>query len=197
MTVNVLWVIVFLLCVDVLMWPIIFVPDQVVNNLPKDVSQNFSESITENFYKAPYARATSLEDPTVSNLEYSAGSRMQSELAPFPTESIKPRVKFSDSTLIDQSNDSIEKPRSKESKGFRKLLKFGRRSHSSASGEANGDSDGSVTDDQTEAASSNDGKIVVRLISNHAGTNFHEMVMHQFEHIELKMSKDLTTTPKP
>ncbi|KAJ8639232.1 hypothetical protein MRB53_015926 [Persea americana] len=71
-----------------------------------------SISVKEKPYQAPFARASSLEDPCTSNLEYA-------EVIP----------------------GSLEKPRGKESKGFRRLLKFGRKSHSSAAGEHNVDSD--------------------------------------------------------
>ena len=138
--------------------------EQVVGDLPEDGTQHFSKSVTENFYQAPYARATSLEDPAASNLGYTGAPNVQSELASIHTESVKARISnFSD--LIDQTNES-EKPRSKESKGFRKLLKFGRKSHSSASGEGNMDSDGSVADDQTEAGSSNDGRVLPSFKTN-------------------------------
>ncbi|RWW65474.1 hypothetical protein BHE74_00027215 [Ensete ventricosum] len=60
---------------------------------------------------------------------------------------------------ISSSGDHThEKQRSKELKGFRKLLKFGRKSHGLASGEGDLDADASSVDDQTVAAAmSNDG----------------------------------------
>lgn len=150
--------------------------------MPEDGSQNFPKSVTENLYKAPHARATSMEDAAASNLEDYVASSVQSELAPIRTESIRARVRFSDSSLMDQSGNSFEKPKSKESKGFRKLLKFGRKSHSSASDEVNVDSDGLIADNQTEAASSNDGKkVLTESFPNHLGANFHEMFEHKLD----------------
>lgn len=145
---------------------------EVVTNVPKDGSQNFSKSVTENFYRAPHARASSLEDPAASDPDHTGAPNEQSESISIPTESIKARVKFSDSCEIDQSNEVTEKPRGKESKGFRKLLKFGRKNQSSAPGEGNIDSDGSVADDQMEPGSSNDVHMLKNLISQddgHAG----------------------------
>ncbi|KAJ6828775.1 uncharacterized protein M6B38_361180 [Iris pallida] len=148
---------------------------EVVNDIPKDESQFFSHSsVTENLYQAPYARATSLEDPSPNNLEYSGTPAvLNSGMTSVHNESVKARVSsFSDSSPTEQTHESSEKPRSKESKGFRKLLKFGKKSHTSSSGEGNIGSDGLATDDQAEAAPSNDVHILKNLISqddSHAG----------------------------
>ncbi|KAJ6819316.1 uncharacterized protein M6B38_402555 [Iris pallida] len=151
---------------------------EVVNDIQNGESQNFSNSsVTEKLYQAPYARATSLEHSSASNLEYSGTPAvLNSGLTSLQNESVKARVSsFSDSSpmeQIQQTHESSEKPRSKESKGFRKLLKFGRKSHTSVSGEGNIDSDGLAADDQAEAAPANDVHILKNLISqddSHAG----------------------------
>eukprot|EP00268_Persea_americana_P010909 TRINITY_DN1447_c0_g1_i13.p1 TRINITY_DN1447_c0_g1~~TRINITY_DN1447_c0_g1_i13.p1 ORF type:complete len:1329 (-),score=349.20 TRINITY_DN1447_c0_g1_i13:743-4729(-) len=100
-----------------------------------------SISVKEKPYQAPFARASSLEDPCTSNLEYGNAPPVSSEMETI-TETGK--VHISDSTDLNSAEvipGSLEKPRGKESKGFRRLLKFGRKSHSSAAGEHNVDSD--------------------------------------------------------
>ncbi|CAL9095020.1 unnamed protein product [Musa textilis] len=123
--------------------------------------QKFSNStVTEKSYQAPYARVTSLEDPAAPNLGNGGVPASESEMAAEHAEngSIMVHVSgFKNSSLTDLTHETHEKPRSKESKGFRKLLKFGRKSHGSASGEGNLDLDASSVDDPTvTAASSND-----------------------------------------
>ncbi|ONK70724.1 uncharacterized protein A4U43_C04F860 [Asparagus officinalis] len=103
---------------------------EVVDDSKNDEPQHFSKSVTENYYQAPYARATSLEDPDASDIKYSEAPSVQSEITSTYPETVKALVSdFSDSNLTEQTNELVEKPRSKESKGFRKLLKFGRKSH--------------------------------------------------------------------
>ena len=138
--------------------------DQVVVPCLGSEPQKFSNlTVTEKSYQAPYARVTSLEDPAAPNLGYGGVPASESEMAAEHAEngSITVHVSgFKNSSLTDITHETHEKPRSKESKGFRKLLKFGRKSHGSASGEGNLDSDASSVDDPTvTAASSNDGKI--------------------------------------
>nr|XP_009401935.1 PREDICTED: uncharacterized protein LOC103985817 isoform X2 [Musa acuminata subsp. malaccensis] len=123
--------------------------------------QKFSNlTVAEKSYQAPYARVTSLEDPAAPNLGYVGVPASESEMAAEHAEngSITVHVSgFKNSSLTDLTHETHEKPRSKESKGFRKLLKFGRKSHGSASGEGNLDTDASSVDDPTvTAASSND-----------------------------------------
>lgn len=72
-----------------------------------------------------------------------------------------PEFKFPEMKSIDQTPEIYEKPRSKESKGFRKLLKFGKKSHTSALGDDALDSDALSVDDLTAAAvSASDGMSV-------------------------------------
>jgi len=63
-----------------------------------------------------------------------------------PSHSIKARVPEPVHSSVD-CNEVNEKPRSKEPKGFRKLLKFGRKSHTSALAEGAMDSDASSIDE--------------------------------------------------
>ncbi|WOL15934.1 hypothetical protein Cni_G24716 [Canna indica] len=130
--------------------------------------QNFSNSaVTKNPYQAPYARATSLEDPVTTNLGHDGQAASKSGMVPIRAQNIATHVaNFEKLSLGDQTCDTIEKPRNKEAKGFRKLLKFGRKSHSSVTGEGSIDSEVSSTDDQTvPAGSSNDVHLLKNLIS--------------------------------
>ncbi|XP_010906787.1 uncharacterized protein [Elaeis guineensis] len=150
---------------------------EVVIDYSKEEPQKFSNTTAiEKPYQAPYARTTSLEDPTASNVEYAQLPHvLNSEMATMHSKSIKARVpNFAmGSNFVDHTNESREKPRSKETKGFRKLLNFGRKNHNSATGEGNQESDASSVDEQTlAAASSNDVHMLKNLISqddSHAG----------------------------
>ncbi|XP_008802181.2 COP1-interacting protein 7 [Phoenix dactylifera] len=143
---------------------------EVVINYSNEAPQKFSNStVIEKPYQAPYARTTSLEDPTASNVEYArAPPVLNSEMATMHSESIKALVPNfpMGSNFVDHTNESCEKPRSRETKGFRKLLKFGRKSHNSATGEGNQESEASSVDEHMiAAASSNDVHMLKNLIS--------------------------------
>lgn len=115
-------------------------------------------------YEAPYVRQTSLADPVTANMDYDGDlSAREPEMVAIHAENTKTQgFSFENSSLGDQNHETHDKPRSKEAKGLRKLLKFGRKSHSSTSGEGNLDSDVSSVDDHTvPAGSSNDGKILI------------------------------------
>ncbi|XP_020531021.1 uncharacterized protein LOC18447171 isoform X1 [Amborella trichopoda] len=105
------------------------------------VTSNFQNiSSNENPYQAPYARNSSLEDPRTSNLEYGKALPLASEMESTPLEIMKAHVVDSTGGL-EHTTESMEKPSGKEpSKGFRRLLKFGRKNHSSAASESSTDS---------------------------------------------------------
>ena len=96
-----------------------------------------SLDISEKPYQAPYARVSSFEDPCTQNSEYSKAAPVNPESA--ATSSV--RAHISDTNLkLEKIPEAPEKPQVKESsKGFRRLLKFGRKNHSSA--ERNSESD--------------------------------------------------------
>lgn len=127
-------------------------------NASDEMLKSPSIIVSEKPYKAPFARASSLEDPCTSNLEYSKAPAISSELD-IITETVKAQI--SESTNINSPeliHGSLEKLRGKESsKGFRRLLKFGRKNHSSAVGEHKMDSDKFSIDDSA--------------IEDHAGTD--------------------------
>ncbi|CAD5196475.1 unnamed protein product [Musa acuminata subsp. malaccensis] len=131
--------------------------------------QKFSNSTAaEKNYQAPSSRSTPLDDPVTTNLGNDGGQRTsESEMVAIcAVETTTNISNFENLSLGGQLHETYEKPRGKELKGFRKLLKFGRKSHSSALGEGNIDSDASSVDDQTVgAASSNDVHILKNLIA--------------------------------
>lgn len=123
-------------------------------------SLKLTSTIAEKPYHAPYARVSSLEDPCTGNSEYgkAPSSSLQTDSA--GTETIKAHVSGLKSLKLEEIPEAMEKPHTKESsKGFRRLLKFGRKSHTA--GECNAETshvslNGSKTDDN--AASSSEGK---------------------------------------
>ncbi|XP_072955576.1 COP1-interacting protein 7-like [Typha angustifolia] len=137
---------------------------EVVIDYAKDEPRKLIPTPMEEAYQAPYARATSLEDSTTRNSALLEPLPVFDSRTAMQTESVRAQVSTPDLHSVTQ--ETYEKPHSKESKGFRKLLKFGRKSHTSASGEGNLDSDASSVDDSPAAViSSNDVGMLKNLIS--------------------------------
>lgn len=83
-----------------------------------------------------------MEDPCTGNLEYGKAPPSSSEIVTTGTQTIKALVSDSRNSSLEKIPESLEKPQGKDSsKGIRRLLKFGRKSHSSATGERNIESD--------------------------------------------------------
>lgn len=108
----------------------------------KDEPERPTLAAMEKPYQAPFARVTSLENASdCSQLPVrESGSLVHAD-------SIKARVPEPVYSVSVEGNEVNEKPRSKEPKGFRKLLKFGRKSQASALTEGAMDSDASSVDD--------------------------------------------------
>ena len=82
-----------------------------------------------------------MEDPCTGNSEYGKAPP-SSEIMTTGTETVKALVSDSRNSRLEKIPESLEKPQVKDSsKGFRRLLKFGRKNHSSATGERNIESD--------------------------------------------------------
>jgi hypothetical protein len=80
-------------------------------------------------YEAPFARVTSLEDAP-PGYHHSLPPRETEALV--RVQSVRARVPESGYVVsAEETHEENEKPQSKEPKGFRKLLKFGRKSHTS------------------------------------------------------------------
>ncbi|KAJ4967882.1 hypothetical protein NE237_014583 [Protea cynaroides] len=141
--------------------------DYGIEELPKASSI----SIAEKPYEAPYARVSSLEDPCTTNFEFIKAPATISVMGATSTETTK--VHVSDSTVLNSSekiSEALEKPRKKESRGFRRLLMLGRKNHSSAAAECNMESDqlsvdGSEAEHYPTTASSDEANMLKNLIS--------------------------------
>ncbi|KAK7268854.1 hypothetical protein RIF29_21563 [Crotalaria pallida] len=123
-----------------------------IENTEKEPPKSSSISIAEETYRAPYARVSSLEDPSTRNTEYGKAVPTTSlENSAIGMETVKAHVSDIRNSTLEKIPEAIEKPQSKESsKGFRRLLKFGKKSNSSAASGHNMESD-SVSIDGSEA----------------------------------------------
>lgn len=141
-------------------------------------SKSSSIGIAEETYKAPYARVSSMEDPSTRNSEYGRAAPTSSETAVIGAETVKARVSDIRNSSLDKIPESIEKPQVKESpKGFRRLLKFGKKNHSSVTTGRNTESDnvsidGSEADDIGINGSSNEGNVLL------TGINIFKEIFH-------------------
>ncbi|KAK4539216.1 hypothetical protein RGQ29_031939 [Quercus rubra] len=95
--------------------------------------------------------------PCTGNSEYSKAPPVSSEIMTTGTEIVKALVSDSRNLRLEKIPESLEKPQVKESsKGIRRLLKFGRKNHSSATGERNTESDNaSVTGSEVDDSGTN------------------------------------------
>jgi hypothetical protein len=84
-------------------------------------------------YQAPFARVTSLENASANTPDNPQPLPVQKSESLVHSESIKARVPEPMYPVsAEESHDLNEKTRSKEPKGFRKFLKFGRKSNTKA-----------------------------------------------------------------
>ncbi|XP_061370798.1 COP1-interacting protein 7-like [Gastrolobium bilobum] len=136
----------------------------------KEPSKSSSVCITET-YHAPYARVSSMEDPSTRNSEYGKSAPTSLETAAIGVETVKAHVSDTRNSTLEKIPEAIEKPQVKESsKGFRRLLKFGKKSHSSATAGGNMEShnvsiDGSEADEVGTNDSSNEVHTLKNLIA--------------------------------
>ncbi|MQM06556.1 hypothetical protein Taro_039381 [Colocasia esculenta] len=131
-------------------------------------AKNKNSGVSDKSYQAPYARATSLEDPCTRNIEYvKVPLRISAESASTAADTIKVHMPDPADASGEHIHETLEKARGKESlKGFKKLLKFGRKSHGATSGEPSLELDGSSADDQMAVSgSSNEVHTLKNLIS--------------------------------
>ncbi|KAK0608852.1 hypothetical protein LWI29_036980 [Acer saccharum] len=121
-------------------------------NTMKESLKTSSINVSEKQYQAPYARVSSLEDPCTKNSEYGRAPPTTIQTVTTGTDVVKAQVSDSKSLKLEKIPEALDKPQSKESKGFRRLLKFGKRNHSSSTGDRGAESDnasfnGSEADD--------------------------------------------------
>lgn len=139
-----------------------------MDNTEKEPSKSSSICIAEEPYCAPYARVSSMEDPSTRNSEYGKAAPTSLETAAFDADTGKARVSDQRNSL-EKIPETTEKPHVKESaKGFRRLLKFGKKSHSPATRNMESDNvsvDGSEADEIGTNGSSNEGNAFIKVIS--------------------------------
>ncbi|XWS13872.1 hypothetical protein CRYUN_Cryun36dG0076100 [Craigia yunnanensis] len=122
-----------------------------VSNTAKESSKFTSSSVTEKPYQAPFTRVSSLEDPCTELSEYGRAPPTSMQAAATESDSFRAPVADSKNLKLEKIPEVLDKPQVKESsKGFRRLLKFGRKNHSSATSERNIESD-SVSVNGSEA----------------------------------------------
>ncbi|XVF62835.1 hypothetical protein PTKIN_Ptkin09bG0040500 [Pterospermum kingtungense] len=143
-----------------------------MSNTEKESSKFSKSSDTEKPYQAPFARVSSLEDPCTEISEYGRAPPTSLQTATTESESVRALVANYNNLKLEKIPEVLDKPQVKESsKGFRRLLKFGKKSHSSAASERSIESDsvsvnGSEADELvTETASSSEVHMLKNLIS--------------------------------
>ncbi|XP_050371936.1 COP1-interacting protein 7 [Argentina anserina] len=138
------------------------------DNTEKETPKFFSNTTVDKPYQAPYVGQSSLEDPCTVNSAYGKALSTSSETMATGTAIVKPYVSESSYLKLEKIPETVEKPQVKESsKGFRRLLKFGRKNHGSSSGEPdNAGMNGSEADDNgTNTVSSSEVYTLKNLIS--------------------------------
>ncbi|CAL5208204.1 unnamed protein product [Lathyrus oleraceus] len=138
-------------------------------NTEKEPSKPSSISIAEEAYRAPYARVSSMEDPSTRNSEYGKAAPTSLETAAIGADTGKARVSDIRNSTLEKIPEATEKPHVKEApKGFRRLLKFGKKSHSPTTRNMESDNvsvDGSEADEIGTNSSSNEVNTLKNLIS--------------------------------
>lgn len=123
-----------------------------------------STSVTEKQYQAPLARVSSLEDPCTEISEYDKASPASMPVATTDSENVRALVADTKNLKLEKIPEVLDKPQVKESsKGFRRLLKFGKRNHSSARSEHCSDSNNEADELVANGASSSEGNCFVFL----------------------------------
>ncbi|KAI4365368.1 hypothetical protein MLD38_021357 [Melastoma candidum] len=133
------------------------VPEQICNHKFMAYNLESSPSImktnsTDKQYQAPYARISSVEDPCTKNSEYCKLPPACLDIRNEGNETAKVRISDLQESQMRKLPETVEK-QSKESsaKGFKRLLKFGKKSSNSASSERIGELENvSVGDSETD-----------------------------------------------
>ncbi|KAE8712410.1 COP1-interacting protein-related, putative isoform 3 [Hibiscus syriacus] len=106
------------------------------SNTEKELPRVTSSSVTRKPYEAPFARVSSSEPTQTEVPENSRASPTRLQATVTEPESVRARVADSKNLKLEKIPEVSDKPQVKESsKGFRRLLKLGRKNHSSATSE--------------------------------------------------------------
>lgn len=121
-------------------------------------------------YQAPYARVSSLEDSCMESTEYGKALPASYEFKTLCPESIKLPISDTENLKIEKMPESVDKQSKESTKGFRRLLKFGRKGSSSTTSGVNEADNGSVSesdadDHATHSAPSIEASTLKNLIS--------------------------------
>nr|KJB38391.1 hypothetical protein B456_006G252900 [Gossypium raimondii] len=137
-----------------------------VSNTDKELSKFTSTSVTEKQYQAPLARVSSLEDPCTEISEYDKAPPTSMQVATTDSENVRALVADTKNLKLEKIPEVLDKSQVKESsKGFRRLLKFGKRNHSSARSEHSIDSNNEADELVANGASSSEVQSLKNLIS--------------------------------
>ncbi|XP_012487331.2 COP1-interacting protein 7 [Gossypium raimondii] len=137
-----------------------------VSNTDKELSKFTSTSVTEKEYQAPLARVSSLEDPCTEISEYDKAPPTSMQVATTDSENVRALVADTKNLKLEKIPEVLDKSQVKESsKGFRRLLKFGKRNHSSARSEHSIDSNNEADELVANGASSSEVQSLKNLIS--------------------------------
>ncbi|KAE8734144.1 COP1-interacting protein-related, putative isoform 3 [Hibiscus syriacus] len=114
-----------------------------VSNTKKELQKVKSSSVTRKPYETPFARVSSSESTQSEVPENSRASPTRLQATVTQPECVRARVADSKNLKLEKIPEVLDKPQLKESsKGFRRLLKFGRKNHSSATSKPCINSDG-------------------------------------------------------
>ncbi|GER46267.1 COP1-interacting protein-related [Striga asiatica] len=99
----------------------------------KDPPTSANIANAENPYRAPHARVSSLEDPCTHKTEYNKAPQGSAEVVSRAEKTVRTLVPDVKTTKTVKDHAHSEKVSMKESpKGFRRLLKFGKKNHTSS-----------------------------------------------------------------
>ncbi|KAG9136095.1 hypothetical protein Leryth_003720 [Lithospermum erythrorhizon] len=131
-----------------------------------------ADSTREEPYLPPYARNSSLEEPCTGNSEYGKAPPVCSDMESTGKETDKAYVADVKTASVDVVPEAMDKTEVRESsKGFRRLLNFAKKSHTSATGHQSVDLDNSsaksieLDDTKTVVGSSSEVYTLKNLIS--------------------------------
>ncbi|XP_058001173.1 COP1-interacting protein 7 isoform X2 [Hevea brasiliensis] len=138
-------------------------------NVEKELPKHSSVTLAEKPYQAPFVRVSSLEDPCTGNSEYGKAPPTSLQRTTY-AEALKVHVSDPKSLKLEKIPEGLDKPQMKEtSKGFRRLLKFGKKSHTMSEHNVeldNGSANGSEADNSvSNIASSSEVHTLKNLIS--------------------------------
>ncbi|KAH0688673.1 hypothetical protein KY289_016031 [Solanum tuberosum] len=107
-------------------------------------------NIGSTVYRAPYACVSSVEDPCTRNLEFAKALPSSSDIGSTVKEIGKAHAPDIHTVIVDNNPEAAERTQVKESpKGFKRLLRFGKKNHTSGGAESNGASMNSMKQDDS------------------------------------------------